>query len=450
MIEGSKELEPALVFERTTQAGEAPVRWQAEPTIWTSRMLAALDSGVQGGKWYSLGDKAFGVKALSAAFTRVKSNGGAPGVDGWTVDRFESRREENLTRLESELRAGTFRPQPARRVWIPKPGTRERRPLGIPTVRDRIVQSVVKNALEPIFEAEFRGCSFGFRPGRSCRQALDRVWQALKSGKVFVVDADLRRFFDTIPHGNIMRSLESRVSDGRILDLVRAYLAQGVLENGLPSPDEQEDEGTPQGSPLSPLLANMTLHGLDALMEDSGYEIVRYADDFVVLCQSREIAEAALEAVRGWTQTNGLALHPEKTRIVDYGAGESFEFLGFAFTKGRVYPRDKSQKNLRGKIVQKTPRRSGKSLNAMIAELNPILIGWFRYFRGCPESAYIKMDGFTRRRLRAMLDQRNGYHQGYGRGATQQRWPNAYFAKHGLYSMAEACKERLILLKAKH
>jgi len=180
MGERLKEGQPALVFERTTQVGEASPLGHAEPSIWSSRMLAALGNGVQGGKWYSLGDKAFSVKALDTAFTRVKANGGAPGVDGWTVERFDKTREANILRISSELVAGTYRPGPVKRVYIPKPGTKEKRPLGIPTVRDRTVQAVLKAALEPIFERKFRNASYGFRPGRSCHLALRRVWLALK------------------------------------------------------------------------------------------------------------------------------------------------------------------------------------------------------------------------------------------------------------------------------
>ena len=437
MKDRSKEIAPALVFERTTQVGEV----RAEPSIWSSRMLATLGNGVQGGKWYSLGDKAFSVKALDTAFTRVNANGGAPGVDGWTVDRFDRQREANISRLHAELMAGTYRPRPVRRVYIPKPGSKEKRPLGIPTVCDRVVQTVVKSTLEPIFEAKFRDGSYGFRPGRSCRQALRRVWLGLKEGLVYVVDADLRRFFDTIPHEVIMRGLESEVSDGKVLSLVRSYLEQGVMEGGVNLPEDEEDQGVPQGSPLSPLLANIALHDLDALMEDSGYELVRYADDFVILCKTREHAEAALEAVRAWTQGVGLSLHPEKTRIVDYGAGESFEFLGHLFKKGKVYPRDKSLKNIRDKIRAKTPRHSGKSLADVIANLNPVLRGWARYFRDCPAWTLERVDGFVRRRLRHMLDIREKRRPIWG-GTSNNRWPNAYFAKQGLYSMVDACPRR--------
>ena len=438
------------MFEETTQVGEACREVRAEPSIWTSGMLTALGNGVQGGKWYSLGDKAFSVKALEAAFAKVKANDGVPGVDGWTVERFESQRVRNLPRMNSELLAGTYRPSPVKRVYIPKPGTKETRPLGIPTVRDRVVQTAVKAALEPIFESKFSDGSFGFRPKRSCRQALRRVWLGLKGGNVFVVDADLRKFFDTIPHEVIMGGLETEISDGKLLGLVRSYLEQGVMLGGVPLPEDVDtEEGVPQGSPLSPLLANIALHDLDVLMAEMGCEMTRYADDFVILCKTRDEAERALEAVRIWTEKSGLSLHPEKTRIVDYGAGQGFEFLGHAFTKGKVFPRKKSIQNLRNKVRALTPRRSGKSLKAVIANLNPVLRGWLRYFRDCPESAFPGVDSFVRRRLRAMLDVRIGKPPAH-RGATGIRWPNAYFAKRGLYSMVDARKEWSALSKATH
>jgi RNA-directed DNA polymerase len=442
-----KEDHPALVPEQAMLSGKVRQFGKAEPSIWTERMLIALGNGVQGGKWYSLGDKTFSVKALGAAFARVKANAGSPGVDGWTVERFELDRAGQLAHLHETLMEGSYSPKPVRRVWIPKPGSNEKRPLGIPTVRDRVVQTSVRATLEPIFEREFRDSSYGFRPGRSCKQALHKVWFALKAGKRYVVDADLKRFFDTIPHEVILSGLKEKITDGKILGLIGAYLAQGVMEDGLLSPDEREMEeaGTPQGSPLSPLLANIALHGLDVLVEDSGFEIVRYADDFVILCETKDKAQSALEAVREWTVRNGLELHPEKTGIVDYGAGESFEFLGFEFRKDRVFPRKKSIKKLRDNIRNRTPRCSGKSLKALIANLNPALRGWFGYFKESPEHVFRDADQFVRRRLRAMLAKRNRKQIYHACTFTSKLWPNAYFAECGLYSMQKAHKDRSIL-----
>ena len=426
------ELQPALVSEETTQAGEVRARWAwTEPLIWTDRMLVTLETGVQGGKWFSLCDKAFSLRSLRAAFAKVKSNGGSKGVDGVTVARFEAALEANLARLHRELMDGLYQPQAVRRVWIPKPGTKERRPLGIPTVRDRVVQSAIKACLEPIFEKEFEGGSFGFRPGRSCHKALSRVYRRLREGRQFVVDADIRRFFDTIPHEIIMRGLESRVSDGKLLTVLRRYLTQDVLDE---QTWETASEGTPQGSVISPLLANIALHGLDVLAKQEGFELIRYADDFVILCQTRDAAQFALETVSAWLSSQGLHLHPEKTRIVDHAASESFDFLGFTFKGGKFFPRKKSVQNLRNNVRAKTRRSSGKSLSAMIRELNRSLQGWYAYFKPCPQVRFRAHDQFVRRRLRAILDVRNGKQPAH-RGATAQRWPNSFFENAGLVSM---------------
>ena len=434
-MNGSKEAEPALVFEETKQAGDVRSRWEwTEPSIWTDRMLVTLEQGVRGGKWFSLCDKAFSVRSLKASFARVKASGGAKGVDGVTIDRFERDLDANLTRLHRELMAGEYQPQAVLRVWIPKPGSREKRPLGIPTVRDRVVQGAIKAALEPIFEKEFCDGSFGFRPGRSCHKALSRVYRGLREGRQCVVDADLRRFFDTIPHEIIMRGLEARVSDGKLLTVVGRYLMQKVF-------DEQTwrtvTEGTPQGSVISPLLANIALHGLDMLAKEKGYDLVRYADDFVVLCETSRDAESALEEVTAWLESQGLSLNREKTRIVDHASGESFDFLGFTFRNGKFFPRKKSVQNLRDKVRDKTGRSSGKSLPAIIQELNPVLRGWFGYFKASHESQFERLDGFVRRRLRALLDRRSGKHCAY-LGATLHRWPNVYFERACLFTMAGA------------
>jgi RNA-directed DNA polymerase len=273
--------------------------------------------------------------------------------------------------------------------------------LGIPTVRDRVVQTALKAALEPIFENEFCAGSFGFRPGRSCHKALSRVWQGLKAGNGYVIDADIRKFFDSIPHENIMRALAEKVSDGKVLELVKSYLTQGVLDGWSWEPTE---EGTPQGSVISPLLANIALHGLDLLAKEGGFELIRYADDFVALAGTRDEAESALGQVRDWIMRNGLSLHPDKTRIVDYVSGQSFDFLGFTFKEGTICPRKKSILSLRSKVRERTPRKAGRSLSVIVSDLNPILRGWFQYFKPSSEPEFKNLDAFVRRRLRAMLD----------------------------------------------
>ena len=435
----TKQVDPSLslVPEMAKRERQASSRWAfAEPCIWTERMLSALEEGVQGGKWYSLCDKAFSLETLRVCFGKVKANAGSPGIDGCTISRFERHLDQELARISSDLLSGTYRAQGIKRVWIPKPGSREKRQLGIPTVRDRVVQTALRAALEPIFEQVFLDNNFGYRPGRSCHKALSRVWRALNSGKVYVVDADLKACFDTIPHDLIMRGLKEKVSDGKILGLVQAYLSQGVMESGF---ERTSREGTPQGSVISPLLSNIALHGLDCLAQEEGYELIRYADDFVVLCTSSEEAQAALASVKDWTTRNGLMLHPSKTRLVDYGQGESFDFLGFTFKQGGLGPRKKAIGNLRSKVRDKTPRLSGKSLKAIVSDLNPILRGWWRYFRASPEHVFREGDYFVRKRLRVILDRRSGRKHHHRSGACL-RWPNAVFEKAGLISMQALSK----------
>jgi RNA-directed DNA polymerase len=435
--------EAVTVSERAGQAVETRLS-AVELCIWSESMLAALVRGVKGGKWYSLSDKAYSVRTLEAAFRKVKANDGAAGVDRVTIARFEVNLDAELSRLSKSLMDGTYRPQAIKRVMIPKPGSHEKRPLGIPTVRDRVVQTALRAALEPIFEHEFLDGSYGFRPGRSCHQALGRVWRALRGGKVHVVDADLRKFFDTIPHELIMRGLKERVSDGKLLFLVNAFLKQGVMEFGVDEAWESElSEGTPQGSVISPLLANIALHGMDLMGEEQGYELVRYADDFVILCSTREEAESALEAVKDWVQATGLSLHPDKTRILDYGSGESFEFLGYEFKDGKTDPRSKSVKNLRNKIRDLTPQCGGK-LSEIIATLNSVLQGWYRYFRYGYGWKFESIDGFVRRRLRSILARRERMGR-FNLLRHHVAWPNAYFQKLGLFTMKDSHAERLTL-----
>jgi len=280
----AKEDELEAVPERARRAREILTRWGwVEPTVWTERMLTALDEGVKGGVWYSLMDKVHPERVLRAAYFRVAANKGAAGVDHVTVTMFEDRLEENLKDLSDALRTGTYRPQAIRRHWIPKPGSQEKRPLGIPTVRDRVVQTALRQVLEPIYERDFATHSYGFRPGKGCKDALRRVDELLKGGYTHVVDADLKSYFDTIPHDRLLALVAKKVSDGKVLNLIDAFLHQGVLD-GL---DEwTPEQGTPQGAVISPLLSNIYLDPLDHLMAESGFAMVRYADDFVILCRS--------------------------------------------------------------------------------------------------------------------------------------------------------------------
>jgi RNA-directed DNA polymerase len=406
-----------------------------EASVWTERMVSALDNGVKGGRWYSLMDKVYAPTTLEAAWQKVQANGGAAGVDGQSLERFAAQAELYLSELATAVREGNYRPQPVKRVDIPK-GDGKTRPLGIPTVKDRVVQTAVKFVLEPIFEAMFCPTSYGFRPGLGCRDALREVAHLIEEGYTFVVDADLQSYFDTIPHERLMQRVEERISDGRVLDLLRSWLAQDILrglERWTPT------QGTPQGAVISPLLANIYLHPLDARMAALGYRMVRYADDFVVLCKSREEAEAALAEVHAFAGANGLRLHPDKTHVGDCRQnGEGFAFLGYRFEAGRRFVRKKSLIRLKDKIREKTKRTRGDSLACVIADLNRTLRGWFGYFKHAHPSIFIRIDKMIRRRLRAVL-RKQEKRPGFGRCRDDhQRWPNAFFAQAGLLALHTA------------
>lgn len=421
---------------RGADAGERSRDWSwVEAAVWTERMVSALENGVKGGRWYSLMDKVYAPATLAAAWARVRANRGAAGVDGVSVERFAARSEAYLAELASALREGSYRPQPVKRVEIAK-GDGGRRPLGIPVVKDRIVQTAVKLAIEPIFEAAFLASSYGFRPKRSCHEALREVDGLLEAGYTFVVDADLRGYFDSIPHERLLGRVAERISDGRVLDLLRGWLEQDVLrglERWTPV------AGTPQGAVISPLLANIYLHPLDERMAQQGFRMVRYADDFVVLCESREAALAALATLRQWVAENGLALHPEKTQVGDCRQPEEgFDFLGYRFAAGRRWVRKKSLTRLKDRIRAKTKRTRGDSLTRIVADLNPVLRGWFGYFKHAHPYTFPAVDGFVRRRLRALL-RKQERRPGFGRClADQTRWTNAFFAEAGLFALYPA------------
>ncbi len=428
----------SLRILRGKQAGDTRDNWSwVEPCVWTERMLAALESGVKGGKWFSLIDKVYSEANLRASFARVKANAGGAGVDHQTVERYEERLEENLASLRHSLMEGTYRPQAIRRVWIPKPGTRKKRPLGIPTVRDRVAQTALRHAIEPVFERDFAINSWGFRPGRGCKQALSRVYRLLKEGYTWVVDADLKSYFDTIPHGRLMALVEEKIGDGRVVALVEAYLKSHVMET---VEGWTVEEGTPQGAVISPLLANIYLNPLDHLMQERGIEMVRYADDLVLLCQSAKDAEAALAVLREWVAEAGLMLHPEKTCVVDAAQEGGFDFLGYHFECGYVWPSSKSTRRLRDTLRAKTGRSEGRSLKAIVEDVSQTLRGWSEYFKHGQGDVHAKTDAWLRMRLRSILRKRQGRH-GRGRGFDHVRYTNAFFAGQGLFSLAMARAE---------
>jgi RNA-directed DNA polymerase len=433
------ESQAPAVPKAATQGAETHGRdWSwVEASVWNERMLAALENGVKGGKGFSLIDKVYRVETLRAAWQKVEGNAGAAGVDGQSVEGFAARAEMYLEELSTALQRGTYRPQPVRRVEIPKGGGKFR-PLGIPVVKDRIVQTALKFVLEPIFEWEFLKMSYGFRPGLGCKDALREVERQLREGYTFVVDGDLKSYFDTIPHGRLMKRVEERVSDGRVLELIEAFLQQDIVQE---VKRWTPTGGTPQGAVISPLLANIYLHTLDCQIKPKGYRMVRYADDFVVLWRSREPAEAALAEVKAWVESNGLSLSTDKTHVGDCRQkGQGFDFLGYHFELGRRWVRKKSFTAMQDRIRMRTKRVRGDSLAKIIADLNPTLRGWFNYFKHAHPNTFKWMDSFVRRRLRAMLRKQE---KRPGLGVCRedhQRWPNKFFAAQGLFTTTAAWK----------
>jgi RNA-directed DNA polymerase len=392
---------------------------------------------VEGGIWFRLFDKVFSERNLWAAFQQVARNDGAPGVDQVTVSDFERQLPDSIWELSDRIKAGEFTPQAIRRVWIPKPGTNDTRPLGIPTVRDRVVQAAIVNVIEPIFERDFAEQSYGFRPQRGCKDALRRVDELLKTGYTHVVDADLKSYFDTIPHDRLMDRLKDKIADGQVLSLIESFLTARVLD-GLK--EWTPTAGAPQGAVLSPLLSNVYLDPLDHLLAQSGYQMVRYADDFVIPCRTKAEAQAALELVQNWVSENGLELHPEKTRLVDVRE-DGFDFLGyhFATTKKGIchWASEKSVRKLKDNLRKKTKRTNGDSLEFVIASVNRTLRGWFAYFQHSRAWIFQRLDRFTRQRLRALLKKRQK-RRGCAKGWDYHRWKNSFFAAHGLFSLQTA------------
>lgn len=429
---------PTRVPSRAKPVGETtPTEWRwVEPGVWTDRMLETLEKGVKGGKWYSLIDKVYREENLLSAWRKVRQNEGAPGVDRQSIQDYERHLESNLKRLSKRLEEDNYEPSAVRRTWIPKPGRAEKRPLGIPTVEDRIVQAALGQVIEPIFEHEFAPHSYGFRPGRGCKDALRRVDRFIKQGHKWVVDADLKGYFDTIPHRQLMERVAEKISDGRILDLIESFLKQPVVDG---EDTEYPHKGTPQGGVISPLLANIYLDPLDHHMSEMGFEMIRYADDFVIVCRDKREASEALREVRRWVEEAELMLHPDKTHVVEADSEEGFTFLGYHFRRGHRFPSRKSERALKETLRQKTRRVDGRSLEAIIEDVNRTTYGWFEYFKHCTWSPLRRIDGWLRSRLRAILRKRNNM-TGVATRTDRRRWPNHFFESVGLFSMVAARK----------
>lgn len=446
IVEEQKETRKAtIVMETSKQGADANeitpemlakgarrLKWKwAEVSIWTDAMLEALESGVKGGKWFSLVDKVYRENTLWKAWCKVRSNKGAAGVDKITIERFEEQQDKYLAELEQELKDSTYKPQAVRRVYIPK-DKGKLRPLGIPTIKDRIAQQAVKMAIEPIFEKEFLNSSYGFRPNKGAHEALEQVNSLLKEGYTWVVDADLQSYFDSIPHKRLLNKVELQISDSRIIELLEGWLKQEIMEE---CKGWKPMEGTPQGGVISPLLANIYLHDLDVKMAKAGYRMLRFADDFVILTKTKEEAEKALNLVQEWVTENGLVLHPEKTHIGNATIeGQGFQFLGYRFEAGTSWIRPKSIQKFRDRIRQVTKRNCGISIDCVIQRLNPILRGWCNYFKNVTKYTLGTFDGFVRRRLRAIICMQNKK-QRFGAGWANVTIPNAFFASKGLFNM---------------
>ncbi len=378
---GRKGLSP--IFPK--QAGEArdPKSW-VERSVWTERMLERLAQSQEQTVWYSLWDKVWKQDNLNQAILRVILNRGGAGVDGYRTEQLAKEWGQQCDQLAAELKEGSYQPKPVRRAWIPKVGSTELRPLGIPAVRDRVVQSALRAVIEPIFEREFAQQSYGFRPQRGAHQALGRVESLLQSGHLWIVDADLKAYFDTIPHQRLMAMVRSRIADGRVLDLLEKYLQAGVMDSM--KGWQATPTGTPQGAVISPLLANLYLNPLDHLMEQLGIEMVRYADDFLVCARTEAEAQAALAKIADWVKEAGLRLHPAKTRIVNAAQRGGFDFLGYHFEQygpdgGKKWPRQKSQFKLREALRAKLSRSRPGSVRSIATEVNRTLRGWYTYFK---------------------------------------------------------------------
>ena len=414
-----------------------------EAEIWSNSMLTALVNGVKGGKWHRLMDKVYAKRTLVLAWQKVKTNKGAAGVDAISLEKFESQAVKYLTELHQQLKTNQYQPQSVKRIYIEKANGGQR-PLGIPTIKDRVVQMAMKMVLEPIFEREFSNNSYGFRPNRSAKDALRALDSELKSGKNWVVDADIQGYFDNIAHDKLMEKIRRRIADKHLLSLLEKYLVQRVSET---TREWSPIKGSPQGAVLSPLLANIYLHDLDLQLQGK-YSLVRYADDFVILCSSQSEAESALEEIQQWMESHELTLHPDKTGIRHEPTdSKGIEFLGYRFSGGNKEPRPQAVKGLKNKIRRHTRRTQGCSLREIIRKLNPILRGWFEYFKHGGRFITTVIDGFVRRRLRSILRKYRKRSCGTGRSLNDHlRWPNIYFARNGLFTLKEAheraCKSR--------
>lgn len=409
-------------------------------------------------KWYSLIDKVYNTNNLYKAFKAVKSNKGAPGVDGETVADFEANLEENIEIIHHELKTDTYRPREVRRVYIDKPNG-EKRPLGIPTVKDRVVQQALLNILQPIFDPSFHPSSYGYRPGRSCQKAVAKAERFMnKYGLEYVVDMDLSKCFDTLDHELIIKAVNRKISDGKVLRLIKSFLKSGIMNSGV---FHETEEGSPQGGVISPLLANIYLDYFDKKMMANNIRIVRYADDILIFAKTKwEAGKYKALAIKVLEEELRLKVNKEKTHIASVDEGVAY--LGFIIYRKYVTIHPKRIKRLKDKIRKITPRNSGRNIETMINQLNPILRGWVNYFRiaNCKKILQDLMQWIRRRlRMKKMREwkswkglhkqlRRMGY-KGEYKKISIYRWrnsnsplinmalPNKWFNELGLYDITK-------------
>lgn len=379
-------------------------------------------------KVHSLIDKVYKPLNLYIAWEKVKANKGKGGVDGVSIAEFENQLHQNIRQIHRQLKEKRYQPRPVRRVNIPK-DNQAKRPLGIPTVTDRVVQQALLNRMERIFEPKFKDSSFGYRKGRNQHQAIDRIRHYKKKGYSWVVDVDIKAFFDNVEHEKLLDLVNEEIADGRVLALIRSFLESGVMED---MQLRYEVTGTPQGGVLSPLLANIYLHPLDERMEGLDVGYVRYADDCIIMAHTKSEAEQALRVLQQFLQQKlNLELNMEKTKLRHYSQG--FEFLGFKMATGYCdyrIPRDKAIKAFKDKIRKITRRQQPKTIEQIIKEVNPIIRGWGNYFvQANIKNLYWWLDGWILDRVRAFKEKRWGTYE------SQSKWSNVALRKLGLISL---------------
>ena len=389
-----------------------------KPLCQPSRRLSEWINPESERKVHSLIDKVYHPTNLKLAWSRVLENEGSGGVDRVTLAEFGGRLQEELEQLGAELKGGSYQPAPARRVYIPKPGQSDKkRPLGIPTIRDRVCQQAVLNRLAPIFEPDMDDANFGYRVGRSTKHALTKVWREIQQGNEWIVDADLTDFFGTVDHDRLMTLVARRVADGRVLSLIRQFLEAGYAEQGQFHPTRQ---GTPQGGVISPLLSNILLTPFDHEMRRRGYQLTRYADDWLVTCRTRREAERVLREATGILRALGVVINPDKTRIAHVKAG--FTFLGFKIKQGTTplrlrpdrivsgvrehslyaIPAEKSVQRFKDNVRRLTRRRAPLDEEEIVKQLNPLIRGWGNHYsKANVRKLFHRLDGWIIHRIRS-------------------------------------------------